>query len=197
MNYIAFFSFVFVTSITPGPNNMTAMAYSGKYGFRKGALFVLGCLIGFFCLMLCCAVFSSVLYETLPAIKPFFLAGGTCYMLYLAWLIWRDKPHDDKTPVKESRIVLYGALLQFINIKVIIYAITVWSTFILPHYTKISALAGWYVFLSCFGPLCAMCWVAVGASFDKVLGKYGKIINAAMSLGLVYCAVTMVVDIFR
>ena len=118
-------------------------------------------------------------------------------MLYLAWLIWRDKPHDDKTPVKESRIVLYGALLQFINIKVIIYAITVWSTFILPHYTKISALAGWYVFLSCFGPLCAMCWVAVGASFDKVLGKYGKIINAVMSLGLVYCAVTMAVDIFR
>jgi len=197
MNYIAFFSFVFVTSITPGPNNMTAMAYASKYGFRKGALFVLGCLIGFFCLMLCCAAFSSILYEALPSIKPFFLAGGTCYMLYLAWLIWRDKPHDGKIPAKESRIVLYGILLQFINIKVIVYAITVWSTFILPHYNKISELAGWYVFLSCFGPLCALFWAGVGASFDKLFGKYGKIINAVMVFGLVYCAVTMVLDMFR
>ena len=156
MNYIAFFSFVFFTSITPGPNNIAAMMYSSKYGFRKGVLFVFGCLIGFLCLMLCCAVFSSILYETIPAIKPFFLTGGALYMLYLAWIVLKNKPHSEKDSIKGTHIVLHGALQQFINIKVIIYAITVWSTFILPHYNTFAALAGWYIFLSCFGPICSI-----------------------------------------
>lgn len=197
MNYIAFFSFVFFTSITPGPNNIAAMAYSNKYGFRQGLLFVFGCLIGFLGLMLCCAVFSSVLYDTIPRIKPFFLAGGALYMLYLAWIVWKNKPHGEKKPVKDSHIVLHGALQQFINVKVIIYAITVWSIFILPHYSTFWVLFGWYVFLSCFGPMCAFCWVIVGTSFDKLLGKYGTVVNAVMALGLLYCAVTMALDIFR
>ena len=197
MNYIAFFSFVFFTSITPGPNNISAMMYSSKYGFRKGVLFVFGCLIGFLCLMLCCAVFSSILYETIPAIKPFFLTGGALYMIYLAWIVWKNKPHSGKTPMKSTHIVLHGALQQFINIKVIIYAITVWTTFILPHYNTLSALIGWYIFLSCFGPICAFCWVIVGTSFDKLLGKYGIVVNAVMVLGLLYCAAAMVFDIFR
>ena len=132
MNYIAFFSFVFFTSITPGPNNIAAMMYSSKYGFRKGVLFVFGCLIGFLCLMLCCAVFSSILYETIPAIKPFFLTGGALYMLYLAWIVLKNKPHSEKDSIKDTHIVLHGALQQFINIKVIIYAITVFYRAITP-----------------------------------------------------------------
>ena len=147
--------------------------------------------------MLCCAVFSSILYETIPAIKPFFLTGGALYMLYLAWIVLKNKPHSEKDSIKDTHIVLHGALQQFINIKVIIYAITVWSTFILPHYNTFAALAGWYIFLSCFGPICAFCWVVVGTSFDKLLGKYGTVINIIMALGLVYCAAAMALDIFR
>ena len=35
MNFAAFLSYVILTSITPGPNNIMSMTNAGRYGFRR------------------------------------------------------------------------------------------------------------------------------------------------------------------
>ncbi len=46
MPLVPFLLYVFVTSFTPGPNNMMAMAYANKYGFRKSLRFIFGVTAG-------------------------------------------------------------------------------------------------------------------------------------------------------
>ena len=40
-------------------------------------------------------------------------------------------------------------------------------------------------------------WALFGAVFERFLKRYSKVTNAVMALLLVYCAVTMLLDLFR
>ena len=68
--------------------------------------------------------------------------------------------------------------------------------FVLPHYDSIPVLALFCFILSVTGFLCTLLWALFGAVFEKFFKKYSKIVNAVMALLLVYCAVTMVLDIW-
>ncbi len=195
MNYAAFFSYVFLTALTPGPNNIMSMANAGKYGLKKSFPFNLGILAGFLLVMSCCAVFSTLLYDLIPAIEPVMLAGGAAYILWLAWTVWRDKPHSEKKGIGRTNSFVTGMALQFINVKVILYGITAMSSFILPYYRDIADVFQFAVLLSVVGFASTCCWAVFGAAFERFFKKYSKILNAVMALALVYCAVTMLMDI--
>ena len=82
------------------------------------------------------------------------------------------------------------------NVKVILYGITSLSSFVLPHYDSAGMLVLFCVILSVTGFLCTLLWALFGAVFEKFFKKYSKVVNAVMALLLVYCAVTMVMDIW-
>jgi cysteine/O-acetylserine efflux protein len=195
MNYAAFFSYVFLMTFSPGPNNIMAMSNASKYGFKKSLPFNLGVIIGFIILMCGCAAFSALLYNLIPAIKPYMLGIGACYILLLAWIIWQDKSHGSKSGPVRSNTVLSGMLLQFINVKVILYGITAMSSFILPNYHDFWTLSAFVLLLSVVGFASTCCWGAFGAIFEKFLKRYSRWVNAVMALLLVYCAFSMVLEI--
>ena len=85
MNWAAFCSYVLLTAITPGPNTIMSMSNAAKYGFKKAFPFNVGVLLGFLVVMGLCAAFSSLLYEFIPAVKPYMLVLGAAYILWLAW----------------------------------------------------------------------------------------------------------------
>ena len=133
MNWAAFCSYVLLTAITPGPNNIMSMSNAAKYGFKRSFPFNVGVLLGFFVVMGLCAAFSSLLYEFIPSVKPYMLCLGAAYILWLAWSIWRDKPHAEKKSIfTRTNTVVAGAVLQLVNVKVILYGITSLSSFVLP-----------------------------------------------------------------
>lgn len=49
MPLLSFLLYVFVTSFTPGPNNIMAMLFATKYGFKKTLGFCLGVGARFLC----------------------------------------------------------------------------------------------------------------------------------------------------
>lgn len=195
MNFVAFFSYVFLTAFTPGPNNIMAMTNAGKHGFKKSFPFNIGVLFGFLIVMSCCAVFSSQLYEVIPAVKPAMLYVGAAYILWLAWTIWRDKPHEGKKQSLQTNTIVSGMVLQFINVKVILYGITALSSFVLPYYQSFAAIVSFVLILSIIGFVGTCCWALFGATFEALFKKYGKVLNAVMALLLVYCAATMIFNI--
>lgn len=197
MNFAAFFSYTFLTAFTPGPNNIMSMTNAGKYGFKKSFPFNVGIFCGFMVVMTLCACFTSVLYDIVPAIKPYMLCIGAAYILWLAWTIWRDKPHEKKEKGRmKTNSFLSGMLLQFVNVKVILYGITALSSFVLPYYQSFqtSAIAVFYLAFVGFAGTC--CWALFGAVFERFFTKYNKTLNAIMALLLVYCAATMLMELF-
>lgn len=195
MNFAAFFSYVILTAITPGPNNIMSMSNASQYGFRRSLPFNFGVFAGFIVVMSASALFSSLLYNVIPSVKPFMLCVGAAYILWLAWAVWRDAPHEGDKKQANTNTFISGMALQFVNVKVILYCITIMSSFILPHYHDLPVIAAFAVFLAFVGFACTLCWAFFGALFEMLFKKYRRPVNAAMALLLVYCALSMLMDI--
>lgn len=196
MNYAAYLSYIFLTAFTPGPNNVMAMSNASKYGFKKGFRFNFGVLFGFLIVMTVCAAFSSLLYDFIPQIEPAMLCIGAAYILWLAWSVWRDQPHSGKKRVMQTNSITSGMVLQFINVKVILYGITGMSAFILPYYKGFLTVFPFVLLMSFVGFAGTCCWASFGAIFEIFFNKHKKIINALLALLLVYCAVSQLAGLF-
>jgi cysteine/O-acetylserine efflux protein len=190
MNFAAFFSYIFLTAFTPGPNNIMAMSLAGKYGFRESIRFNLGVFFGFLAVMTGCCAFTSLLYRFIPLLEPFMVYAGAGYILWLAWSIWRDNPRSGKHNL-ETNSFLNGMILQFVNAKVILYGLTAMTTFILPNYKSYPALALFIFLLSLMGFLGTSCWALSGAAFNRFFSSHRKILNLSMALLLAYCAISL------
>jgi len=190
-NITVFLSYVFLTTFTPGPNNIMSMSNASRYGFRKGLKFNFGIFFGFIIIIALCSFFSITLYNLIPSIKPFMTFIGAFYILFLAWKTYKNKPHKNDKGAKNTNSFLAGLFLQFVNPKVILYGITTVSTFIVPYYKSIAVLMLFSIFLAFISLISTCSWALFGSIFQKFLVKNDKIINVIMSLLLVYCAISL------
>ena len=129
INLIPFLSYVFVTTFTPGPNNILSMVNAKQYGFKNSFRFNLGILTGFIILMIACSYFNLFLVTLMPKIQHFIGIFGAIYMIYLAIKIAFGTNIGNNIHNKETNTYLSGLTMQFLNPKVILYGITVIATF--------------------------------------------------------------------
>jgi len=185
----AFLAYIIVVAITPGPNNIMSMNNAVKKGFRNAMPFNFGIFTGFIVVVILCTIFSSLLFTLIPRIQfPLKIVGGA-YMLYLA--IRPFLPSKNRETKDFSGSFTIGAMLQFINPKLYIYAITAISSFILPWFTEVPILA-FFIFLLAFnGFACTVLWSFCGSLLSKIYNRHGRIINIVMALLLVYCVVAL------
>src|SRR5690606_14213519 len=87
--FAALILFAFVTSITPGPNNLMLMASGVNFGFRRTVPHMLGIGAGFLSLLLGVGFGLGAVLAAFPALHAALKVGGGAYLLYLAWRIAR------------------------------------------------------------------------------------------------------------
>ena len=192
----AFFVFTFITAITPGPNNILALATGGRAGFSGSIPVLAGICGGFFCVMAICGVLSfsfSVLSASFLQIMRYI---GSAYLLWLAWKTAMPKAGGNSDGRADAGFMT-GFVLQFVNVKAILYGITAMSSFILPHYRDPVDVAGFVLFLSFMGFAGTLCWACFGAVSELFFSKYRKPFNIAMALMLAYCAATMLAGLWK
>lgn len=194
MHLLSFLLYVFVTSFTPGPNNIMAMLFANKYGLKKTIRFCLGVGAGFFVIMLLCIFFNLLLENFIPRIEFIMTILGAVYMLYLAIKIITSKNNDKDNNGDKNNSFLTGMLLQFINPKGILYGITAISTFILPYHTSNFSLLFFSLFLAFVGFMSTFCWSMFGSIFQTFLSAYKSQFNVIMALLLVYSAISILVE---
>ncbi|CAH0260904.1 Cysteine/O-acetylserine efflux protein [Peribacillus sp. Bi96] len=195
MPLFTFLLYVFVTSFTPGPNNIMAMLFANKYGFKKTLKFCLGVGAGFFVIMLLSSYFNLLLKNFIPKIEFFMTILAAIYMLYLATkIIMSSKNKDKGEDGDKNNRFLSGMLLQFVNPKGILYGITAVSTFIIPYHTSNISLLCFSIFLAFVGFLSTMSWSVFGSLFQRFLKKYRSQFNIIMALLLVYSAISILVE---
>ena len=152
--------------------------------------FNLGIATGFLIVMTACTLFSSTLYTLLPRVKIVMQILGAAYMLYLAWKVWNSGSDLETKDGKEASF-LSGMVLQFMNPKIYIYAITAMSLYILPVYDSVPALAGFTVLLAVIGASCSFVWALCGTALCRFVAKHTRAVNLVMALLLVYCAISL------
>lgn len=193
-NWFAFISYMFVSCITPGPNNLMCMANGTKYGFKKSLRFCFGVTTGFTLILLLSIACNYLIYSYIPTIIKVMTPLGALYILWLAWIIWRDKPKAEKEGKKlqlNTTAMRTGMILQFVNPKGLLYGITLITNFVFPYDRSVGMFAltlaaNWFIVL-----FSNICWVLFGSIFQKFFEEYKKILNAVMALLLVYCAVSL------
>lgn len=168
--------FVFVTSITPGPNNLLLMRSGAMFGVRRSLLHLFGVQAGFIALVLLSHVGVAALLLALPATLTALRWACFLYLLWLAWLILKDAhpgADDARAPAPKSRPLRYveGVLFQLINPKAWMMAVTVASAFYGGMAPSRFDLATATLISICIGGPCMFVWTVWGASIDRVLHR--------------------------
>lgn len=176
--------------MTPGPNNMICLVNGSRFGFRRTLPFIVGIFTGVTIVMTAANYFSLSLSRFVPSFRPVAEALGGLYMLYLAVRVLRTNV-SAVDPNARSATFLTGLAMQFVNAKVLLYALTVTATFITPYYQSPVVLLLISVFLGCCSGLASSCWALFGTSIYRLFGQYRKPLNVGLALLLLYAAASI------
>ncbi len=120
----ALIAFAFVTSITPGPNNLMLMASGANFGFARTIPHLLGVVLGFTLMIFLIGAGLAQLFEAYPVSYQVLKIVSIVYLLYLAWKIaTASKPEGAEskgTPITFVQAVLF----QWVNPKAWAMALT-------------------------------------------------------------------------
>lgn len=188
---VDFLVYCFVTAYTPGANNLLSMSNAARLGLRRSIWFNLGITAGFFVVVVLCTVCTATLYALLPAVQPVMHGLGAAYMFYLAWKVWRSQDHLAAGETGGDTGFAAGMLLQFMNPKIYIYAITAMSLYILPVFQGAGSIAFFVLLLTVIGASGSYVWALMGAALCRVFARHAKAAGLAMSLLLVYCGLSL------
>ena len=185
---MSYLIYTVVTAFTPGPNNIVALYAVSQNGWRKGKDVLLGMAGGFLCAMFICALFCYELAKYLPSLTGTLKYVGAAYIAYLAIHVARSSPDNS-----EGRQMTFwkGFLLQFFNVKIILYAITVYTGYVLPYESSLTSLFSHAINLTVIGMAGFITWGVAGGLFQDLLTQYYRPFNIVMGLILVYCAITL------
>lgn len=131
----ALIGFSFVSSITPGPNNMMLMASGANFGLRRTLPHMMGVGIGFVLMVFLVGAGLTQLFDLWPLSYSLLKVVSVVYLLYLAWKIATaapkspDAPETDKKPIAFLQAVAF----QWVNPKAWAMALTATTAYSGDH----------------------------------------------------------------
>ena len=181
-----------LTVWSPGPNNILLLSNASKYGVRGNLRFMIGIWSGSLTLMCLSGLFCSTLGSIIPGIQPVMKYLGAAYILYLAFTVLKRKPVQADDGTGKAPSFASGFLLQFINVKVILYGISALSSYVLPYESGIPSLIFFAFFLTFFGATGNLVWAIIGSIFQKWYNRYYRVFNIVIALLLLRCSVKLI-----
>ena len=200
LDWIPLITYIFIIIFTPGPNNITAALQGVNYGFRKTVPFCLGVAAGVYTVHTLSALVSSALLKLIPRIEVYLRIGGAVYILWLAYHMIRSAYSFEENGIKPLGFV-NGFVLQYMNIKALLFSITLFSTFLQPISGEPLSIIAAIIILSFLAIASTSSYALAGSGVRRFLDIPGmrKAINIVFSLLLVYTAVEIsgLLDILR
>ncbi|MBC7490745.1 MAG: LysE family translocator [Glaciimonas sp.] len=185
--------FAFVSSITPGPNNIMLTSSGIMFGFMRSIPHMLGITFGFGVLLLICALGMNSLLLMLPSIQVILKILGSGYLFYLAWKLrnmsFNTGIDDNARPMS----FIGAALFQFANPKAWVMAVTSASAFLPAVQPFWLSLALYCLVFSAVNLPCISLWVGAGSVLRRYLGQifWQRVFCIVMVLLTVYTAISI------
>ncbi len=187
--FAALAAFAFVSSITPGPNNLMLMASGTNFGFVRTIPHMLGVSIGFTLMIVLVGAGLASVFELYPVAHIILKYASCAYLLWLAWKIATSAPPGEKGEADartRPMTFVQAALFQWVNPKAWTMALTAVSAYTLPADPLVSLLLVAAVFGAINLPSTGS-WALLGAQLRRFLGDRVKlrVFNVTMALILV------------
>jgi threonine/homoserine/homoserine lactone efflux protein len=189
---VALIGFSFVSSVTPGPNNVLLWASGTQFGFRRTIPHVVGTAIGLGAMALALAAGLGVLITTVPEIAFAMKLAGSAYLLYLAYQI-AGAHALERTEVARPLGVAQAAAFQAINPKAWIFALGAITTF---RPAELPGLAGGAMvaltMMVVIVPSAAI-WAWAGGAIGRLLTGGGghRVVSLALAVILAATVITV------
>lgn len=170
---LALASFAFVSSITPGPNNLMLMASGTNFGLARTVPHMLGVAIGFVVMLLMVGAGIAWIFEALPAAYVVLKVVSVAYLLYLAYKIATAKPPaPDAGQGDAARPLTFvqAAAFQWVNPKAWTMALTAVSAYV-PAEQRGAGLVTVAMIFGAINLPSVGVWAAMGAQMRRFLGK--------------------------
>ncbi|TWI52795.1 threonine/homoserine/homoserine lactone efflux protein [Pseudomonas duriflava] len=127
----AFIMFAFVSSVTPGPNNMMLLASGVNYGFRRTLPHMLGISLGHMLMVILMGLGLGQLFTLYPVLHTGLKLLAALYLSYLAWKIATAVPPTPTEPACSKPFGFFqAAAFQWVNPKAWVMAIGAITTYL-------------------------------------------------------------------
>lgn len=182
------------TSFTPGPNTTLSTALAANLGFRRALRFVLAVPVGWGLLFALCAAGVGGLVVAVPALRMAVQVLGVGYLLWLAYKL--ATAHTlVQADARQLEVTFWqGVLLQFLNIKAWMLALTVVAGWLAGRADAASRFALIFPMLLAFGLCSNLCYALLGTLLRQWLadalhgGRRLRWFNRSMATVLVITA---------
>lgn len=194
----AMMAFAFVSSITPGPNNLMLLYSGARFKFNRSLPHLLGVSLGFgVMLVLCCLGVAGIFWQ-IPHAQDLLKVVGCLYMLWLAYKLWKngalpadgDLPEATNQGAAKPMTFMQAALFQYANPKAWVMGLTVPAAYLPAEgHILVNTLVASSIF-TVINLFCCGTWVQGGALLQKLMHKptLATIINVTIVVMTVYCA---------
>ena len=181
--FLALLGFAFVTSVTPGPNNLMLLASGVNFGFRRTVPHMLGINAGFPVMIVLVGLGLGQIFEIYPVLYTVLRVCGGAYMLWLAYKIAMSGPTGDGPSSGTPMNFMQAALFQWVNPKGWIIAITAIAAYTSPAAFGWTVLSVALAFAIVGGPS-SVTWTLFGSGLRRFLNapRYHRIFNVTMAL---------------
>ena len=110
--------FCFVSSITPGPNNLMLMATGANFGARRAAPHASGIVLGFTFMIVAIGLGVAQLFQIHPLAHQLLGVVSVIYLIYLAYKTATSRTNlDSPEPTGEPITFWQAAAFQWVNPK--------------------------------------------------------------------------------
>ncbi len=164
---LALIAFAFVSSITPGPNNLMLMASGANFGFRRTVPHMLGIGLGFTFMVLLVGAGLVQIFDQFPFSYTVLKIVSVAYLLYLAWKIAHAAPVDGQEGAGRPMTFVQAAAFQWVNPKAWAMALTA-TTAYAPEHTLGTILIVALVFGAINLPSVST-WTILGQQMARIL----------------------------
>lgn len=165
---LALAGFAFVTSITPGPNNLMLLASGTHFGWRRSLPHLLGISFGFGVMLVLVGLGLGEAFARFPALHEVLKWASLAYLLYLAARVATATPPGADGQAREAGRPMgfvAAALFQVVNPKAWAMALTA-----VTAYSELGVAALTAVFVAVNLPCCGS-WALLGEQMRRWLHR--------------------------
>ncbi len=178
--------FAFVSSITPGPNNLMLMNSGANFGFKKTIPHMLGVGIGFTLMIALVGLGVIKLFDAFPLSYDILKVLSILYLLYLAFKIASSTGNlEQKSSSSKPFNFIQAALFQWVNPKAWTMALT--SISIYAPSKDLSAVLFVAMVFGIVNLPCISFWIVLGQKIKVLLTDLKRLraFNISMALLLI------------
>lgn len=191
--FVALLTLATATSFTPGPNTTLSTALAANLGLRRALRFVCAVPVGWGLLLSACAAGLGTLIVAMPLLRLGIKAIGVGYLLWLALRLSRSAQLAVADQSRLSVTFWQGVLLQFVNIKAWMLALTIVAGWIAGTADAAQRFALVLPVMLCFGLASNFTYALTGSLLRQWLARGNRLLifNRLMALLLVCTAIWM------